>query len=416
MMKKSTLLLLIGVFLTSCQQRDGSERDLTNDNKIVSDSLTKELVEIYKQGYINGFSVAIVNQSGTLYQKGIGYADVETQRSYTENTVQNIASISKTLIGISLLKAQEMGKLNLDDPINKYLPFPVRNPYHPNKPITIRHLATHTSSIVDTDYYLDKSYVLKDGKDSAEINPSEISQNFNLPETRITMGEFLKNILTENGEWYKKEGFLDKKPGELFEYTNVGATLAAFIIEIVTGKPYDIFTQNQILKPLGMSSSGWNFQTTDYSNFSTLYANPKTPIPHYSLITYPDGGFITSINDMGKYLTELIKGYSGNGVLLSKESYSELYREQLDSNNFKERNKENPYNDEYNFGIFIGFSAKGYVGHTGGDPGVGSYMFFDSNNKIGRVLIINTSLNDKEGEQEFFLIWDKLEEYQEKLK
>lgn len=309
-----------------------------------------------------------------------------------------------------------MGKLNLDDPINRYLPFPVRNPHHPNTPITIRHLATHTSTIVDTDYYLNKSYILKDGKDSAQINASELTQNFNLPEARITMGEFLERILKENGEWYNREGFLDRKPGELFEYTNIGATLAAFIIEKATGKSYDSFTQNHILKPLRMKSSGWNFQTTDYSNFSKLYANPKTSIPHYSLISYPDGGFITSINDMGKYLTELIKGYSGNGVLLTKGSYSELYREQLDSDNFKERNKENPYNDEYNFGIFIGFSAKGYVGHTGGDPGVGSYMFFDSNNKIGRVLIINTSLNDKEGEQEFFLIWDKLEEYQEKLR
>jgi CubicO group peptidase (beta-lactamase class C family) len=411
---KPTLILPILVFLISCQQRTSS--NLTSDNTIIKDSLTRELKRIYKQGYINGFSVAIVNQNGTLYEKGFGYADLRTQRSYTENTIQNIASISKTLIGISLLKAQEMGKLNLDDPINQYLPFMVRNPYYPNTPITIRHLATHTSTIVDTDYYLNKSYILKDEQDSAEARSKELSRNFNSPEARISLEEFLGRILKEEGEWHKKEGFIDRSPGELFEYTNIGATLAALIIEKATGETYSIFTENYILKPLGMNSSGWSFQTTDFSNFSKLYAEPETPIPHYSLISYPDGGFITSISDMGKYLTELIKGYSGNGVLLSEESYSELYREQLDSTHFKERNKENPYNDEYNFGIFIGFSAKGYVGHTGGDPGVASYMFFDINDKIGRLLITNTSLDDKEGEQEFFSVWDILEKYQGKLR
>lgn len=355
---KPTLILPILVFLISCQQRTSSKKDLTSDNTIIKDSLTRELRRIYKQGYINGFSVAIANQNGTLYEKGFGYADLKTQRSYTENTIQNIASISKTLIGISLLKAQEMGKLSLDDPINQYLPFMVRNPYYPNTPITIRHLATHTSTIVDTDYYLNKSYILKDVQDSAEARSKELSQNFNSPEARISLEEFLGRILKEEGEWYKKEGFIDRSPGELFEYTNIGATLAAFIIEKATGETYSIFTENYILKPLAMNSSGWSFQTTDFSNFSKLYADPETPIPHYSLISYPDGGFITSISDMGKYLTELIKGYSGNGVLLSEESYSELYREQLDSTHLKERNKENPYNDEYNLGYLSGSLLK----------------------------------------------------------
>lgn len=410
---RSPLILPILIFLVSCQQSTSKEG---SETVAIGDSLTSELDRIYKQGHINGFSVAIADQHGVLYQKGFGYADLDARRSYSENTIQNIASISKTLIGVSLLKAQEMGKLNLDDSIDQYLPFVVRNPYYPDKPITIRHLATHTSTIVDTDYYLNKSYILKDEQDSAEARSKAMTQNFNLPVARLSLGEFLGRILNAEGEWYKKEGFINRKPGELFEYTNIGATLAAFIIERATGQTYSAFTENYILKPLGMNSSGWSFQTTDYSNFSKLYAEPGTSIPHYSLISYPDGGFITSINDMGKYLTELIKGYSGNGMLLSQESYSELYREQLGSANFNERDKENPYNDEYNFGIFIGLSAKGYVGHTGGDPGVASYMFFDTHDKIGRVLITNTSLTDREGEQEFFSIWNMLEKYQGKLK
>ena len=81
----------------------------TSQLNLWKDSLTNELKDIYKQGQFNGFSVAIVNESGTLYEKGIGYSNVEIKKNYTEKTIQNIGSISKTLVGIALLKAQEFG-------------------------------------------------------------------------------------------------------------------------------------------------------------------------------------------------------------------------------------------------------------------------------------------------------------------
>ena len=84
-------------------------------------------------------------------------------------------------------------------------------------------------------------------------------------------------------------------------------------------------------------------------------------------------------------------------------------------NNFTDCDSESPYNDEYNLGIFMGFSAKGYIGHTGSDPGVTSFMFFDSKKKIGRILFINTDFNNKEDFQQFFSVWNTLEKYQEKL-
>ena len=118
-----------------------------------------------------------------------------------------------------------------------------------------------------------------------------------------------------------------------------------------------------------MKNSGWNYSDIMFDNVSTLYADTKTEVPHYSLITYPDGGFLTTINDLSKYLSELIKGYSGNGKLLSKNSYNELFKPQSKEENFEERNSNNPYNDEYNLGIFIGISATNNIGHKGGDPG-----------------------------------------------
>ncbi|MBT8294536.1 MAG: serine hydrolase, partial [Eudoraea sp.] len=71
--------------------------------------------------------------------------------------------------------------------------------------------------------------------------------------------------------------------------------------------------------------------------------------------------------------------------------------------------------DEYNMGIFMGHSGIGAIGHTGGDPGVSSMMFFDPNTGIGRFLMINTSLNSQEGANAFFGIMNTLGDYSTKL-
>lgn len=411
-MYKTILIVLIALQL-SCKQKNREIQVSKIENSVITDSLTTELQEVYKQGHINGFSVAIVNDSITLYTKGFGYADVVAQKPYTQNTVQNIASISKTFIGVSLLKAQEMGKLNLDDPINNYLPYQVKNPNHPNVSITIRHLATHTSSIMDTDYY-GKSYVMKDTIQPQDSTIVKIPDYFNGADTRIPMAEFLEKTLSPKGIWHQKEGFLEQRPGERFEYSNVGATLAAQVLELATGVSFPEFTQTHILAPLGMTASGWSFDSINFEDHSRLYTETKTPLPFYSLITYPDGGFTTSITDLGKYLNELIKGHSGHGTLLKQTSYRELFKKQLQPSHFITEDGEETSEDENNAGIFMGFMDDGLMGHSGGDPGISSRMFFDPNSRLGCILIVNTDLN-KEGYQEFLALWDVLESYGDKL-
>ena len=399
-MKKIIITLILNILVSTiyCQ---------TNDSTSIK--LTQELEKIYAREYINGFSVAIVNQDGVLYEKGFGYSNIKANKKYTNNTIQNIASISKTFIGIALLKAQELGKLNLEDPINKYLPFDVSNPHFPNEQITIRQLATHTSSIKDPSRYEKNGYILKE----AENKEAKVNSNFRSPSEKMVLDEFLKNILSEDGKWYKKNNFLKIKPGAIFEYSNVAAGLAALIIEKATNQSFNKFTNEYILKPLEMFDTGWSFTEVDFSKHSKLYLNNETELAFYQLANYPDGGLITSSTDLGKYLTELIAGYSSNGKILTNESYKKLFKPYLTDKNFKERN-ESVYNDEYNMGVFMGISAKGQIGHTGGDPGVATHMFFNSETKIGKLLIVNTDLK-KEGIKEFIDIWKKLEEYETKL-
>ncbi len=135
----------------------------------------------------------------------------------------------------------------------------------------------------------------------------------------------------------------------------------------------------------------------------------------FHLITFPDGGLITSPMELSKYLIELIKGYSGKGTLLSKASYQELFNPQLNAGHLPDRDTENDFDDEYNSGIFMGFTPKGYVGHTGGDPGIATFMFFNPKTRTGRLLMINTSIVNQEGVEQFFAIWNTLIDYETRM-
>ncbi len=371
--------------------------------------LSKELQQIYELGHINGFSVAIVNADSILYAQGFGYSDIVRKKEYTANTVQPIASISKTVIGIALLKAQELEKLKLDDPINDYLPFEVVNPYFPEETITIRQLASHTSTIKDASQYEGRGYVLK----QKENGGAKLNKNFRPPNEFMDYSIFLENILNEKGEWYKKKNFIKKKPGEIFEYSNLGAGLAALVLENAVNEPFHQFTKAHIFTPLNLSNTGWSLDDLDASKHTKLYADIETELAPYQLINFPDGGLITSAMDLGLYLIELISGYQGKGTLLNKESYAKLFSPNLNDANHKDRN-ESAYNDEYNMGIFMGISAQGKIGHSGGDPAVTTLMFFDSKTKIGKLLIANTDLK-KEGIQEFISIFKTLDSYETKL-
>ena len=245
-----------------------------------------------------------------MFSAGFGFADKRDEKPYTENTIQRVASISKTLIGLALLKAQEMGKLNIDDPINKYLPFDVRNPQFPDDPITIRQLATHTSTISDPQAYNKTFTLFKEPKELGNY-PSEIMEKFQNPSDSLSLSVFLKSLLTEDGNWYKPTNFLNTKPGTAVEYSNLGADLAALIVELATGEPYNNFTKQFFIEKAGMTSSGWQTNDLDRANISTLYATVDQDYPEYYEITYPDGGLITSANDLANYLIELMNGYDG---------------------------------------------------------------------------------------------------------
>lgn len=341
-------------------------------------SRTNELQEHYENSDLPGFAVCVVKDQEVVYQNGFGFSNVESEIPYTPNTIQNIGSVTKTFVGLALIKAIEAGLLTMDTPINDLLPFQVINPYFKESPILIRHLANHTSSILDTKNY-GKSYVTAFSEDKRG-NLNEDFYGFIRQHEKMSNEAFLRKILSIDGDWYKKKNFTKYEPGKNAEYSNINAALVGLIIEKVAGIPFSEYVKNEILIPLKMSSSGWTIDDGGIWNQATLYFPRKTVVPWYSLITYPDGGLRTSVADLSLYLIAIIDAFDGGSEYLPETYARPLLPGDLDENR-----------------AFWGMGEKSRnIGHGGSDPGVQTDMQFNADTKIGRIIFTNVNAEDNE--------------------
>jgi len=350
-MKHSPFLFaaILSIYLTPVQSSNG---DIQEFNDYINTSISK--------ANIAGMSIAIVYGDSILFGNGYGYSDIKTKEPFTLETVMNIASISKTFVGVALMHMVEKGLIGLDDDVNNFLPFKILNPHLPESIITPRHLMSHSSGIKDDQKVYLPSYHY--GSDSP-----------------IPLGEFIEDYLSPNGTHYSKNNFTKSKPGEKFVYSNIGAGLAGYIVERVSGKSLNIFTKEIIFKPLGMKNTCWFLSEMDRSKHSRLYESKKNNtlldnIELYGLTTYPDGGVRTTVADLSRYLLCIMnKGLYKGTRILKEETVSEMLTPD--------------YIDSYT--KFWGIGDQ--VGHGGGDPGVSTGMYYSPKNKLGIIFFINTS-------------------------
>ena len=344
---RKACLSLLFIFILACKQKE-STLDQYINAEIAS-------------GEVPGIGISIIVEGDIIVSKGYGYADIENRIPFSDSTIMNIASISKTFIGVSIMHAVEKGLLNLEDEVNKYLSFKTINPHRPEKEIRVKHLLGHRSSIVDEYKTYKASYYY--GGDA----PTKL-------------GEFLENYLAKGGTYYSKDNFLDKDPGSKHEYSNIGAGLAAHILESIMKKPFYLITRDLIFRPLGMKNTVWFFSEMENpSNHAKLYKTEKeknepSEIETYGLITYPDGGLRTSIKDLTKYL------------------YYIMYDEPVfDQPIISKESKRNMFTPDFDQTYAKFWDTKDYIGHGGWDPGVTTSMYFDPKNEIGVILFANTS-------------------------
>jgi CubicO group peptidase (beta-lactamase class C family) len=280
------------------------------------------------------------------------------------------------------MRAVQDGKLSLDDDINKHLPFKVANPYFPNEPITLRQLATHTSSITDRGSVYAGAYHF--GRDAPE-----------------TLGEFLRDYFASGGKNYSKENFLNAKPGRHREYSNIAAALAGYIVELAVGEKFNAYTKRAIFAPLKMDDTGWLMSEVDLTRHSTLYIAQglAVPIQLYGLSTYPDGGLRTSVESLSRFFIALLSDGAFDGVrILQKKSVDEMLRFQYSAAN-RPDNVKLSGEGSVNSGIFWATKESlTRIGHNGADPGLVTMMLSDADKQIGVILFANTAIRQEDGE------------------
>lgn len=349
----------------------------TSADRSIDDFIERKMGE----AGIAGLSAAIIVDRKVVWAKGYGFADIARAMPFTPDTVMNIGSISKTFTGVAMMRAVEEGKLSLDEDINTYLPFQITNPHDPEGKITLRHLATHTSGITDRpDAY--KGTYHYDGA---------------IPEP---LAAFMRNYFMPGGSLYSEDNFLKVKPGTHREYSNIGAGLAGYIVELATGETLSAYTRRYVFEPLSMENTGWSLSDIAPEMYSKLYVaqNGMTiPIPPYELTIYPDGGVRTSVSDLSHLFIALLGDGAYEGArILNRRSVEEMVQLQWNDSN-KPDNVNVSGEDSVNSGLFWAtkFDVT-RIGHAGSDPGVKTEMLASLSKDVGVILFANTSLSGDE--------------------
>ena len=368
----------------------------------------KKIEGLLENSNFPGFAISMVMKDSIIFSKGYGFANKEDKIAFRTDHNQIVASISKTWIGIALMKCIEEGYFKLETDVNEILPFKVFNPKFLDQPILIKHLATHTSSIKYSIPDLHK-IVLDEGVSWEHFNSKEKKILEKVIENKkIAIGSYLESYLSTSGDKYSAKHYGKYPPGSTYKYSNTAAALASYLVETVTGLSFDDFCARHIIEPLSMANAGFNTSIPNPNKTVRYYfGKDQKPVPPYSHNFYPTGGLNISNDDINLFLMEIIKGYGGQGKLLAADSYQVLLGNQYDKNDLP---KKFPA-DETNHGIFWVHRDQ-LIGHTGGGLGTSAFLFFNKNTGIGKVFTTNCELeSDKKLVYQFIEIWKAMDEF-----
>lgn len=249
---------------------------------------------------IAGAAVAVVANGQLVFAKGYGYADLKSHRPVlADQTLFRAGSVSKLFTWTAVMQLVQAGKIELDRNINDYLDFKVPEPY--GRPITMRDLMTHSAGFEDT---ITDLFVAKPG----ELFP-------------------LRQYLTRHMPP------LIFPPGKVVAYSNYGATLAGYIVQRVSGEPFDEYVAHHIMQPLGMSHATFqqplpaNLQPSMASGYRS--ASDEHASPFELVEAAPAGALTTSVTDLAKFMVaQLGDGSDGGAQILSPATLQQMHTPQ----------------------------------------------------------------------------------------
>lgn len=360
-----------------------------------------EIQKIQNRYELMGGHLVLFDQDKINQVSFFGMADYHRNIPVVAQTKFRIASISKTITAIAIMQLVEKGKFSLDDDIGRLLGFKVENPKYVGKPMTVRMLMTHTSSLLDApvyDAFLNETY-----------NPDTVP--------------LLKEILSAGGKFYSDSTFANHIPGTFFTYCNLNWGTLGTIVEKVSGERFDRYCQAHIFKPLGIDASynlaeltgfeylgviyrkengNWVAQTDNLEGKRPVYKVLEKYIPGTNAVRFgPQGGLRISGSDLAKiYMMFLNHGKLDNQRILKSKTVKQMFSPNW---TYDGKNGDNDNGLMLCWGLGIHlitntegkdlvFSGKHKIGgHTGDAYGLISCAFIDYKTKKGFVFMTNGS-------------------------
>ncbi len=305
-----------------------------------------------------GVAVGVVYDQELVWSKGFGYADVQAKAPMTPQTKFRMASHSKMFTAIAIMQLREQGKLRLDDPVSKHLPwFTMKPAGDDDSPITIEQLLTHASGL-----------------------QREAGDHWSTNEFPTT--EELKKLMSN-----RQAAFA---PATRWKYSNLAYTVAGMVVEQVSGMLWADYLQQNIFGPLGMSNSSVDKNVPGL----TVGYGRRMPDGSRAIIPFIDAkgmaaatGLTSNVDDMAKFVSaQFRKGPRGGDRVLSSGSLREMHRV---------RSVENNWTSGTGIGFGVSrFRDKTYVGHGGGYLGNTTQTFIQLDSKVGVIVLTNTNDSD----------------------
>jgi CubicO group peptidase (beta-lactamase class C family) len=295
--------------------------------------LDAALQSLVDNGTIPHAVTFVAHRGKVIHNKAFGWRDIESKTPCMKTDIFRMASQTKAITAVAVLMLFEEGKILLDDPIKKYIP-EFANPQvldtfnetdlsfttRPAKrDITIRHLLTHTSGI---SYGTAKSRKIYDKK-GIPVSPLYTLEN-------KTLGDIIKILAACP---------LEHDPGEKFSY-GMSIDVLGYLIEIVSGKPVDVYFKENIFEPLGMNDTYFYLPTGKENRLVTLYQKDpnspltKNPINIYQTFPYSGAktffstgaGLSGSIEDYAKFCQMILNEGEFNGKRILGRKTVEMMR------------------------------------------------------------------------------------------
>ncbi|HEX7334535.1 MAG TPA: serine hydrolase domain-containing protein [Pyrinomonadaceae bacterium] len=243
-----------------------------------------------KEDDIAGVTISIVKDGKLLFAKGYGYADVEKKKPVSpQETLFRPGSISKLFTWTAVMQLFEQGKLDLDRDVNEYLDYKIPDAF--GKPITLKHILTHTPGFEE-----------------------QIKDLFLTDSTKPNLGQYLKTHIP--GRIYP--------PGTVPAYSNYATAVAGYIVERVSGRAFDEYVAENILKPLNMTRS--TFTQPLPADLAPLMSNgyhlgSDAAGPFEVINAFPAGSLSSTATDMAQFMmAHLAEGQLGNARILKPET------------------------------------------------------------------------------------------------